>query len=157
MRATSWYEGKQEVNGCDGQFGTFGVYEGTGTDFEFEFQDSVTHTPVVIPYYYFTFFDFDHGGGKVRGRFRLSLMVGAQAWPQPLHPDQATIPPNPLPHAKPILTPKPIPTPKQEILTAYGFREFTMESQPLVDITDAEYVNNSLTKITATWQSVIRG
>ena len=32
-----------------------------------------------------------------------------------------------------------------------------MESQPLVDIASAEYVNNSLTKLTATWQSVIRG
>ena len=32
-----------------------------------------------------------------------------------------------------------------------------MESQPLVDITSTEYVNNSLTKITATWQSVIWG
>ena len=67
MRAISWYEGKQQVNGCDGQFGTFGVYEGTATDFEFEFQDTATQEPVVIPYYYFTFFDFDHGAGKVRG------------------------------------------------------------------------------------------
>ena len=69
MRALSWYAGRSERNGCDGQFGTLGVYEGTGTDFEFEFQDSVTHEPVVIPYYYFTFFDFDNGGrpnSKVR-------------------------------------------------------------------------------------------
>ena len=107
VRATTWYEGRTRANGCDGQFGTLGVYEGTGTDFEFQFQDSSTNEPVVLPHYYFTFFDFDHGGGK-------------------------------------------------EILTAYDFSEFTMESDPLVDITDAEYVGNS-TKLIATWQSVIRG
>ena len=75
VRATTWYAGKVLANGCDGQFGTLGVYEGTGTDFEFQFQDTSTGEPVVLPHYYFTFFDFDHGGGKEIPTLTLTLTL----------------------------------------------------------------------------------